>query len=82
MSSVTLGKPEVKGAIAEASEAQSRVEGAGLRENMSQTVTKVESYHWLDAGEYPLRIHFCSSLCMTVSFSFFERLTFFMQIID
>ena len=33
-----------KGDIAEAPETV-----AGLRENMSQTVTKVESYHWLKA---------------------------------
>ena len=34
-----------KGDIAEAPETV-----AGLRENMSQTVTKVESYHWLRAA--------------------------------
>ncbi len=70
MSKVTFGKPKAKGAIAEASEAQGRADDAGLRENMSQTVTKVESYHWLEAEEYPFRIHFYTCLCMAVSFSF------------
>ena len=40
--------PQVKGVIAEVSKAQCCVDGAGLRENMSQTVTKVESYHWVE----------------------------------
>ncbi|NLH01275.1 MAG: hypothetical protein GX488_05165 [Clostridiales bacterium] len=45
--------PKGKGVIAEASEAR-WVDGAGLRENMSQTVTKVESYHWLEAADAAL----------------------------
>jgi len=35
-----ISSGNAKGAVAEASDS-----GAGLRENMSQTVTKVESYH-------------------------------------
>ena len=43
-----------KGAAAEASKSRRGAAGdAGLRENMSQTVTKVESYHWSRAGRIP-----------------------------
>ena len=45
LSSVSCGLPRVKGVIAEALEAQCGAEAAGLRENMSQTVTKVERCH-------------------------------------
>jgi len=40
-----------KGAAAEVYEPHNEVsKSAGLRENMSQTVTKVESCHWSRAG--------------------------------
>ena len=43
-----------KGAAAEVYEPHNEVsKSAGLRENMSQTVTKVESCHWSKAGLPP-----------------------------
>lgn len=50
---------KAKGAAAEALEPHNEVgKGAGLRENMSQTVTKVESCHWSKAEHPP-----CKSFC-------------------
>ena len=60
MSSVIGGiKTQMKGAIAEVSDARCGAKDAGLRENMSQTVTKVESYHRLEAGQTALYTLLC-----------------------
>ena len=67
-----------KGAAAEASKAAMARRDAGLRENMSQTVTKVESYHWSKAGNDPAgRGKPRDVSVLTVSFSFFERFAVF-----
>lgn len=43
----------MKGVIAEVLDVLC-ADDAGLRENMSQTVTKVECYHWLEADSSAL----------------------------
>jgi len=64
----------VKGTIAEVSDVRCCAKVAGLRENMSQTVTKVEGYHWLEAGQTALYTY---ALCMTMSFSLCEKFMVF-----
>jgi len=66
----------VKGAAAEASETTVQAEGAGagLRENMSQTVTKVERCHRSGAGE---KLSHRIIACMTARFPFYRKAYFF-----
>jgi len=64
----------MKGTIAEVLNVQCCAEDAGLRENMSQTVTEVESYHWLEAGQPALYTY---ALCMAMSFSLCEKFMVF-----
>lgn len=51
LSRVAAGRPGRKGLPPKHPEPQGSGAGAGLREKISQTVTKVESYHWSGAGE-------------------------------
>lgn len=68
-----------KGAAAEAFRLRDGAEeDAGLRENMSQTVTKVESCHWSVAGMPPGGYFY--RIQRDREFFIFERLTFFILI--
>ncbi len=68
--------PQMKGVIAEVLDAPC-ANDAGLRENMSQTVTKVECYHWLKADKSALYT-FIYLLCMAMSSSFCEAFMVFL----